>query len=357
MLVAVPSTVDTILMPLSSVLAKAHPSGVTENRRLVYFETSREGDVDREGEDIAADALWASRQHFLEQGNLDIGHFSWLGNPRGTGMRPEYVVGLPIDVRRNGPSIYVQGEIFSNISPPPENLQVAMDDPSVLGSNGGWADRFWHSLTGMRPPMRWFPSVLGKMHPGGVEMQVRHGRRVRFITGPMAWFSVAFAQRAQHPTLGPISTDPLGTPFAHDQATPEGDVIAKAVQSGTSALDDRVMVMTPRMFAKAVDTAGVVTSGDPHALNEKGNLTGVAAVRGEALEGAGNADVRKLYARLKPKVLRRLLTGKIEGTIRAVAEAFRKAGAPDKYAHAFAVQLGEEADQQAQSMTRPPTPA
>lgn len=350
MLVAVPSTVDTILMPLSSVLAKAHPGGVAEGRRLVYFETSREGEIDREGEDIAADALWASRRHFIEQGNLDIGHFSWLGNPRGTGMRPEYVVGLPVDVRRNGPSIYVQGEIFSNIAPPPERMDLAMDDPTALGSNGGWADRFWHSLTGMRPPMRWFPSVLGKMHPGGVEMQIRNGKRVRFITGPMVWFSVAFAQRAQHPTLGPVSTDALGTPFATEESM-QGDLIAKAVQTGRPAIDDRVMVLTPSMFAKAVDTASVVTSGDPHALDSKATLGGTTAIRRESLEGAAGADVRRLYQRLKPKVMRSLLTGKIDGSIRAVAEAFRKAGAPEKHAHAFAVQLGEEADEQVQRMT------
>ena len=323
---ALPENVDTVVLPLPHLLAKPDMSGVVEGRRAVYFETSREGVVDREGEDIAADALWASRRLFLEQGNFDISHMSWLGNPVGTGMRPEYVIGHPTDVKRRGPSIWIEGEIYSSLTPPPEN------------GSGWWANEFWHSISALRPPKKWFPSVFGKMSPGGVEMQVRKGKTVRFIKGPMAWFSVGFAQRAQHPALGPISSAPIG-PFG-------GTVIAKAVNTNQTVVRDNIAVMTLETFAKAVTAAGDVGAS--------AGLTGVPAVRREALEGSSRS-LTDLYAKTKPAVMRLIMAGKIEGTLRASAEAFKRAGVPESFAMRFAERLGREADALAQKhLPRPP---
>ena len=275
--------------------------------------------IDRENEDIAADALWNSRTLFLQQGNFDVSHFSWIGNPVGTGMRPEYVIGHPTDVKRRGPSIWVAGEIYSSLTPPPEN------------GSGWWANEFWHSISALRPPKKWFPSVFGKMSPGGVEMQVRKGKTVRFIKGPMAWFSVGFAQRAQHPALGAISSTPVG-PFG-------GTIIAKAVNTGRPVVQDNIAVLTLETFAKAVTAAGD-TGGSP-------GLTGVPAMRREALEGVPKT-LGQLYERTKPIVMRLIMSGKIEGTLKATAEAFRRAGVPREHAARFAERLGSEADALAQ---------
>lgn len=320
-LVAVPSTVNTIVLPLPHLLAKAGPQGMVAGRRLVYAEAAREGVIDREGEDISCDALWQARRGFLKQGNLDIAHYSWLGNPRGTGMRPEYVIGLPVEVRRRGKSIWLAGEVFSPLTPPPE------------GSNGWWADNFWHSLSQLRPAKRWFPSVLGRIPPNAVEMQVRGGKTVRFITGPMVWLSVGFADRAQHPALAAVSTDPVG-PFAADE------VLAKAAAGPRAMVSGSVAYFNLATFAKAVEAAQVVTAGDGRELAPKGNLKGVPAVRREAMDDVVHrVTPRQLYQRLEPKVLRAVITGQIEGTIPAVAREFRRLGAPARLARAFADRL------------------
>lgn len=319
MLIAVPSSIDTLIIPLPHLLAKADPATFAEGRRHLFFETSREGVVDRQNEDIASDALWASRKLFLEQGNLDINHWSWLGNPPGSGMRPEYVIGHPTDVKRSGKSIYVQGEIFSSLTPPPPD------------SNGEWANKFWHSLTQTQPAMKWFPSVFGKIDTRGIEVQQRGGKTVRFITGPMLWFSVGFAQRAQHPALGSVSMLPVG-PFANT------GIIAKAVDTNRVQLSHNIAVMPLETFAKAITSAGLITSGDAGSLDSKGTLEGTQALRRESLEGSGTPS----YAKLKTKILKMLLNKQIEGTLEHVTEAFKNAGAGEM-AKKFAVRLGEEA--------------
>lgn len=304
-LLTLPPGVDTLLIPLDQAV-RAEPG----TRRVIYFEASREGVVDREGEDIAADALWASRKLFLSQGNIDVNHWSWLGNPPGTGMRPEYVIGLPLEVRRAGPSVFVKAELFSNLAPPP------------LGSSGEWADRVWHSLTQMQPPMRWFPSVFGKLAPDAVvEVEVRDGQKVRVIRGPIEWYSVGLAQRAQNPALPPVSLEPLGA-------------FAKAEATGRPVTLGRIAVVPYRVLAKALTQAAVLTAGDPHALDPKSGLTGVPAIRRESLEG--------LYRRLAPRVLRELLMGRVEGSVKGVAKAFVRLGAPSCAARAMALRLAKE---------------
>lgn len=330
MLVAVPETTSSILLPLPHILAKGSFEGLGDDRRLVFFETSREGVVDRQDEDIAADCLWASRKLFLEQGNLDINHFSWLGNPPGSGMRPEYVIGQPAAVKRHGKSIFVAGEIFHPLSPPP-SADGDPGDPVTVAGNGFWANNFWHSLTQMNPPMRWFPSVFGKIDPKGVEWQHRSGRRVRFITGPMHWLSVGFAQRAQHPALGPVQMQAIG-PF-------EGqELIAKALGSSRPVQRGTVLAMNLKTFAKAVQTAEAVTAGEGDVSRPQ--LRGVPALRRESLDGA--EDENALYSRTKRRVLSLILQRKLEGSRRAAAEQFKKLGVPEALSKRFAARLDTE---------------
>ena len=271
---AIPLVVD---LP---VLAKASQM---DGRRYVYFEASREGVIDREGEEVAVDALWRSKDLFLDQGNLDINHFSWLGNPYGTGARPEYVIGLPVGVARKGPSIFVKGEIFSSRTPPPP------------GSNGEWADWFWHSLTELDPPMRWFPSVFGQIKPGGVELVKRGGKTYRRITD-VEWFSVGFAQRAQHPALPPVSLEPMG-PLAKAAAYPHGEV---ARVGGVR--------LSWRAFAKALSVGVPVTDAPLE--------RGVQALAPEDLEGAVH------------HVLERVLRGRVPPKREAIAKALEDWGVP-----------------------------
>jgi hypothetical protein len=272
-------------------LAKAT---LADGRRYVYFEASREGVIDREGEEVAIDALWRSKDLFLSQGNLDINHFSWLGNPYGTGARPEYVIGLPREVARQGGSVFVKGEIFSNATPPPP------------GSNGEWADWFWHSLTALNPPMRWFPSVFGQILPGGVEVVKRNGQTYRRITR-VEWFSVGFAQRAQHPELPAVSLEPMG-PLAKAAAYDRDEV--RRVGG---------LRFTWSAFAKALSVGVPVTDS---ALK-----TGVQALTPTSLEGAVQ------------EVLEGVLRGRVPPRKKRIARALVAKGVPEDRALAMAAEV------------------
>ena len=269
-------------------------------KRIVYFETSREGVEDREGEDIAADALWNSRGLFLTQGDLDISHWSKLGNPVGSGARPEYIIGAPVDVVREGPSIFVKGEIFNPRSAPPENSQ------------GASANMFWHSLTEQDPPGRWFPSVFGFIREDGV----KRGEGA-VLNGAIDWTSVGFAQRAQHPELPAIGTLPVG-PFA---------------KAGT-------LQMSYATFAKAVQTAG-----DASALDAQSVQTGVPAIRSESLQPTPKKPDRytDLYKRARAQVLTQLASGDIPATLDGVADAFAACGVPKPLVYEFAQRLDASA--------------
>lgn len=270
-------------IPVSVRLPYLVKAAQMDGRRLIYCEASREGVVDREGEEVAADALWRSRDVFLSQGNLDINHFSWLGNPYGTGARPEYVIGLPLDVARQGSSIFVKGEVFSSRLPPPP------------GSNGEWADWFWHSLTQLDPPMRWFPSVFGQILPGGVEVVEKGGRKIRRIT-KVEWFSLGFAQRAQHPALPPVSLEPMG-PLAKAGAYHPGSIRRAGV-----------WVTDLPTLAKALQVGLPVT--------DSAMKTGVQALTPEALEGAVHS------------VLEEVLRGRLKPSLKALAKALERQGVP-----------------------------
>jgi len=285
-------------------VAKAADVG---GRRLVYFEASRDGVVDREGDIVAADALWGSRKLFLEQGNLDLNHWSWLGNPIGTGARPEYVIGLPLEVKRQGRSIFVKGEIFSNKTPPPP------------GSSGDWANWFWHSITQMDPPQRWYPSVFGQIK--AAKRVTVKGREVRRIT-QVEWFSVGFAQRAQHPELPPVSTEPIGP-------------LAKAVQLEPAEGERAgVTVMDLGTFAKAL------TVGVP--VTDSAAKEGVQALTPESLD-RNPRKVVPAYDRASRTVLRAILRRKLPPRRAAIAQAFQKLGCDPETARAYTERLLLEA--------------
>lgn len=291
-------------IPISVQLPYLAKAVQEQERRVIYFEASRDNVVDREGEIVALEALWASRELFLSQGNFDIAHWAWLPNPLTGRPDPGYVIGMPTDVKRQGGSLYVRGEVFSNRLPPPE------------GAQGDWANKFWHSITGQNPPSRWFPSVYGNIKPGGVEMTTIKGQKVRRITN-VEWYSVGFALRAQHPDLPAVSTQPMGGLAKADQG-----VISKAMaQQG-------VLQLSWGNFAKAVSAVGLPQT-------DHASLTGVQALRKESV------DPRMRQASALPgidsqirriAVLRQVKKGTVPLEKALLAKAFEAAGATPREA-------------------------
>lgn len=258
------------------------------SRRYIYFEASRDGEIDRENEEVAADALWKSRELLLAQGDFDINHFAHLGNPYGTDARPEYVVGMPTDVRRKGKSIFCKGEIFSSRTPPPPD------------SNGEWAEKFWHSIDSLDPAMRWFPSVFGKIK--NAEWLERNGQMYRRLT-ELEWTSVGFALRVQHGGLGAIQKEPL-------------PIFAKAADLTTDTHQKAgVQVLSWGTFAKAV-SEGITTAAP--VTTDSAALSGFRALVPESLEGATRAKADSRV--IKEKILR----GEIAPNLKAITAAFKQ---------------------------------
>lgn len=307
-LLVLPPEVEHLSIALPQDVQAAPTSA---GQRAVYFEAANDAYVDREGEVVSTDALWDSRNLLKEQGSLDIWHFSFLKQD------PSYIIGNPIDVKRDGSAIYVLGEIFNPTS----------DEARAPYTSGWWANLFWHSLTALRPPMRWFPSVLGSAK--GAEVEIRKGQRVKVFRGPVEWYSVGFAPRVQNPGLPAISTTPIG-PFQ--------EVVAKAVMpaSGVKVVG-KVAAMSLATFAKAVASTAAVSG-----LEGKAKLKGLSALRRESLEGA---PLRNLYRRHKKRVLGRILRREIPGDLGDVTDAFAKCGMSKAEAAQCAKWLGEELHQ------------
>lgn len=295
-----------VLQPIVVALPQFAKAVQEDGRRIVYFEASRDGVVDREGEIVAVDALWKSRELMLSQGDLDISHWSHLANPMTGRPQPEYRIGHPIDVRRsaNGKSVFVKGEIYKSKEPPPP------------GSSAEWSERFWHSLTGQSPAAKWFPSVYGTIT--GVEMVKVRGRDVRKIVS-CDWYSVGFALRAQHPDLPAVSLDPVGVFAKADGGAATTTGLAQSCHDGGA------VHMTWGHFAKAV-SAGVATVGP--AVTDHAALTGVQALRKESLERKerSTAAPQLSYEQAKVAVLRAVKSGRVQINLSDFTRAFRAVG-------------------------------
>lgn len=287
-LAAQPLVVDLPLAPLTRELA---------GRRVIYSQVSVEdGRPDREGEIVAVDALWDSRELFLEQGDLDIAHWAHLPNPLTGRPDLEYRIGVPIAVKRDRNSIYIRGEIFTPEAPPLE------------GSSAERADLFWAALHRMHPPARYYPSVFGTIK--GVEIVMVDDKPVRRITG-VEWRSVGFHNKVQHPNVPPVSLDPLG-PFAKADGSSLPDTTATLEQVGGLRL-------TLGQLAKAL-TIGLPVQTDT------GARTGAQALMRESLDGdmrsvTTPAGERVTYLRHKKRLLERIHAGEIAGTRSAIKAA------------------------------------
>lgn len=295
--------------------------------RVIYTEASREtGRADRQGEIVAVDALWKSRELFLETGDLDLSHYAHLPNPVTGRPDLEYRIGVPTGVRREGKSIFVKGELF--------NPQI---EP-IKDSGGERADLFWFSIYSQRPAARWYPSVYGNIK--GLELVKVGGELCRRLSD-LEWTSIGFHNRVQNPDVPAVSLEALG-PFAKaDQGTVETTV----VQAGGLHMDWGTFAKAMTVGAP-ITGAGAMSVGAP--VTDTAARTGVQALMKEDLDGVRRGTVagkRKTYLQAKKTVLQRLRDRSIDPTVAAVAKAYEGLGFTRSEARRAASQLLTEAKQ------------
>jgi len=158
-------------------------------RRIVRVEASNEA-VDAEGDVIMQKALLDSAKSFLENGHLDIDHYSEIGHRLGITNPEWYIVGHPVSVEDGGGGrTFVKGE-----------LRKAGDgsfDPRRP------YDMLWEQLTS-DPPVKWLASIFGypissktdDCREGGCESGA-----TRYLIKGIRWTSLAFTRRPVNQAL------------------------------------------------------------------------------------------------------------------------------------------------------------
>lgn len=238
-------------------LLKAMP--VEESgRRFIYMEASNEA-RDFQGEVVLAKALAESAEYYSRYGNIDLDHITVLGPKVGIQDYPAFEIGRPVTVKVAGKDTFVKAEIYSGDTP------VA-----------ACANRFWDSVTKLRPAQRWFPSVGGSVM--GRDPTGRYVTKVR-------WCNIGLSKTPVNPAVPEASTVPFG-------------VLAKSW--GALGLD----------LGKAL-SAGYGT--------DSAALTGGAALRTQSLAGAKSRRVRS-YPEFRECIAGDLRKGACGGSAEAITD-------------------------------------
>ncbi|WP_431860151.1 hypothetical protein [Azospirillum sp.] len=174
---------DTQYLSIPDLL-KATPSE-EGGRRFIYLEASNEA-LDQQGEVVLAKALAESAGYYLRYGNLDLDHLTQLGPKAGIPDYPLYEIGRPADVRIDGPRTFVKGEIYQG-----------------AGAVAEKANQFWESLTAVKPPQRWYPSVGGSVLEKAQDLGRTVIRKVR-------WTNIGFSKTPVNQTVPTVATIPFG---------------------------------------------------------------------------------------------------------------------------------------------------
>jgi len=238
---------DVIILTCDMLKARVAEEG---GERFVYCEASNEA-IDQQNERINLDALLASRDLFLRQGNLDIDHLTIVGYRVGIQNPHQYELGQPVAAEPKGGSMWVKGRIYRGQE---------------------MADFFWRSLTETTPPMRWHPSVAGEVLERKTVVDPKTKATRRIVT-KAKWLNVAFSKQPQNLSLAGVSVQPIGA-FAKAAMYALGE---RCCDGETCDGEGRCEV---EAFTKTV-TAGYGTNA--------ATLTGGGALRRQSIQG-GVAD-------------------------------------------------------------------
>lgn len=173
------------------LMLKARPA--TEGgARFIYFEASNEG-VDQQGERVLADALKASKDHFLKFGNIDIDHYTMIGPRMGMTDYQSYEIGQPVDVQFKGERTFVKARLYEGNTP--------------LANK---ANEVWESMTALNPPAKWYPSVGGAILERSEALDPKTGDKVTLIE-KVRWTNVGLSRTPVNQHLPTATTAAVGT--------------------------------------------------------------------------------------------------------------------------------------------------
>lgn len=191
-----------------SEMLKATPS--TEGgKRFIYLEASNEG-VDQQGERVLAKALADSASYFLKFGNIDLDHYTIIGQRMGLANPMSYEVGRPVDVTVRDDRTFVKAQLY--------------EGSGELAKN---ANMVWESMTALNPPARWYPSVGGSVLAKSVAVDPEGGGKIGLVT-KVRWTNIALSRTPVNQHLPAAGTVPIAT-FAKSL---NGLVMSKSLEAG-----------------------------------------------------------------------------------------------------------------------------
>ncbi len=180
-------------------------------QRVIYCEASDES-LDAQNEVVLQKALADSMEYMLARGNFDIDHLTMTGAKLGVPDYLLYEIGRPSDIRFRDGKTFVKGFVYSGDGPAAER-----------------ANYFWSSLTDIRPPARWFPSVGGQVLKSEISIDPERKARVRKIT-EVRWANIGFSKQPVNQQVTTVDTVPMDV-FVKSWAA-DGIVLAKTLTAG-----------------------------------------------------------------------------------------------------------------------------
>lgn len=175
------------------MMLKAHAKA-EGGKRYIFLEASNEG-LDQTNEKIMAKALAESTDLFLKFGNIDIDHFTVIGQKLGMSLKEakSYEIGRPVDVKVDGNTTFVKAQLYEGTGPMAEN-----------------ANMVWESMTQINPPQRWYPSVGGAVLAKSVQVDPETQQKVTMVD-KVRWTNIALSQTPVNQHLRTASLSPIGT--------------------------------------------------------------------------------------------------------------------------------------------------
>lgn len=184
--------------------------------RLVYIEASNEA-RDFQGEVVLSKALADSAPYFASYGNLDIDHFTIPSVASRAGIHEPQLweIGQPIEARVRDGRTFVKGEIYRG------------DGPLAAKAN-----EFWHSVTELDPPRRWYPSVGGSVL-GRKQGQDPLTKAATTFIESVRWTNIGFSRTPVNPAVPTVKTVPFGA--LSKSWGEQGFDLCKALEAGHHA--------------------------------------------------------------------------------------------------------------------------